>query len=101
MLALGTGVSGAATPTGSVTHKEVVSPLVVRYSFACTLPQGNYANYSYGDGITSTTIYYNNHCASGIYVRVHVGSSSSCWLTPTGKSSAIFNAGVTGITEGC
>lgn len=98
LLALGTGVSGAATQTGSA--EKVVSPKA-SYSFACTLPQGSYANYSFSDGITSTTIYYNNHCSSGIYVRVHVASGSSCWLTPTGKSSAVFDAGVTSITEGC
>lgn len=100
LLALGTGVSGAATQTGSAAQGEVVSPKA-SYSFACTLPQGSYANYSFSDGITSTTIYYNNHCSSGIYVRVHVAAGSSCWLTPTGKSSAVFDAGVTGITEGC
>ncbi len=100
LLALGTGVSGAATQTGSPAHEQVVSPRA-SYSFACTLPQGSYANYSFSDGLTSTRIYYNNHCSSGIYVRVHVGTNSSCWLTPTGKSSAVFEAGVTGITEGC
>ncbi|MGW7425536.1 hypothetical protein ACWGJB_36820 [Streptomyces sp. NPDC054813] len=100
LFALGTGVSGAATPTNSGTHDQIVSPKA-SYSFACTLPQGSYANYSFSDGITSTRIYYNNHCSSGIYVRVHVAAGSSCWLTPTGKSSAVFDAGVTGITEGC
>lgn len=100
LLALGTGVSGAATPTDSAIQEKVVSPKA-SYSFACTLPQGSYANYSFSDGLTSTRIYYNNHCSSGIYVRVHVASGSSCWLTPTGKSSAVFDAGVTSITEGC
>jgi hypothetical protein len=95
LLALGTGVSGAAT-----TQEKVVSPRA-SYSFACTLPQGNYANYSFSDGITSTKIYYNNHCQTGIYVRVHTGSGSSCWLTPVGKGSSVFVAGVISITEGC
>ncbi|NEB05042.1 hypothetical protein [Streptomyces sp. SID13726] len=99
LIALGTGVSSAATQTDA-THPDVVSPRA-SYSFACTLPQGNYANYSFSDGITSTTIYYNNHCSSGIYVRVHVAAGSQCWLTPAGKGSSVFDAGVTSITEGC
>ncbi|WP_181805515.1 hypothetical protein [Streptomyces shenzhenensis] len=98
LLALGTGVSAAAP--ASPAHTDVVTPKT-SYSFACTLPQGSYANYSFTDGITSTRIYYNNHCSSGIYVRVHFGTTSTCWLTPTGKSSAVFDAGVISITEGC
>ncbi|AYC40544.1 hypothetical protein AQI84_34020 [Streptomyces griseorubiginosus] len=100
LLALGTGVSSATVQTDSANHPDVVSPKT-SYSFACTLPQGNYANYSFSDGLTSTTIYYNNHCNSGIYVRVHTGSGSQCWLTPAGKGSSVFVAGVISITEGC
>ena len=100
LLALGTGVSGAATPASSAVHKEVVNP-AANISLACTLPQGNLANYSYSNGIATTTIYYNNHCSSAIYVTVHDTGGNDCWLTPTGKSSKIYKPAVTGITEGC
>ncbi|MFJ3762875.1 hypothetical protein [Streptomyces sp. NPDC090080] len=100
LLAFGTGVSGAATPTTSAIHKEVVSP-DAGISIACSLPQGNYANFDYSNGITSTTIFYNNHCSSAIYVTVHDTGGNDCWLVPAGKSSKIYKPDVTGITAGC
>jgi hypothetical protein len=100
LLALGTGVSGAATPTSSAIHEDVVSPRA-SVSLACSLPQGNYANFDWSNGITSTTIYFNNHCQTAIYVTVHDTNGNDCWLVPVEKSSKVYEPDVTGITEGC
>ncbi|WP_255945536.1 hypothetical protein [Streptomyces odontomachi] len=97
LLALGTGASEAATPTLSSASPTLMNTA----SFPCTVPQGSSVNYSWTEGITSTTVYYNNHCSSGIYVTMHFNFSSECWLTPVGKGSSIWKPDFSRITEGC
>lgn len=58
-------------------------------------------NYSLSDGISSTTVYYTNHCSKAFKVTVHKGPSSQCWSTPKGKGEDVFVAGITRITKGC
>ena len=99
LLTLGAGI-GTAAATG--THADTVSPAVSRVSVPCTLPQGASANYSWAGGIETTTIYYNNHCQSSIFVSVHItGRGVDCWNTPKGKGKEVFPQGVNKITEGC
>ncbi|GAA3196836.1 hypothetical protein GCM10017688_65220 [Streptomyces ramulosus] len=87
--------SAAAADTG---RAEILGG---RYSFSCSSPKGKKANYSFTDGMSSTTIYYNNHCSKRFKVRVRVGVASQCWSTPRGKGKEIFQAGVLSITKGC
>ncbi|GAA3432117.1 hypothetical protein [Kutzneria kofuensis] len=53
--ALGLGLMAAAAPAAMAdTH---------RASIKCTSPSDAKANYSWGDGFTTVTVYFNNHCS--------------------------------------
>jgi len=56
--ALGLGLMAVAAPAAdAATHKA---------SIACTSPKDAKANYSWGDGFTSVTVYFNNHCSEPV-----------------------------------
>ncbi|EWM13987.1 hypothetical protein [Kutzneria sp. 744] len=56
--AIGLGVMAVAAPAAdAATH---------RASIACTSPANTKANYSWGDGATSVTVYFNNHCSGAV-----------------------------------
>ncbi|NGY59918.1 hypothetical protein G7043_13390 [Lentzea sp. NEAU-D13] len=59
----GLSLAGLAAPAASATTSGDVSVQDVhRKSASCTSPSGKKINISWGDGSTSTTVYYNNHC---------------------------------------
>ncbi|MGN9837525.1 hypothetical protein ACTMTI_05315 [Nonomuraea sp. H19] len=43
---------------------------VERDSVSCTRPRGKSANYSWGEGNTTATIYFNNHCSHKVSVKI-------------------------------
>ncbi|NGY59916.1 hypothetical protein G7043_13380 [Lentzea sp. NEAU-D13] len=59
----GLALGGLAAPAASAAPSDDVSVQAVhRKSAKCTSPSGKKINISWGDGSTSTTVYYNNHC---------------------------------------
>ncbi|GLW09638.1 hypothetical protein Misp01_47670 [Microtetraspora sp. NBRC 13810] len=71
-------VGGAATEQS---EPIAVAPLAVhRKSASCVSPSGSKFNISYGDGIASTTFYFNNHCNQKrrIVIRTHYDELVSC-----------------------
>ncbi|MET7297281.1 hypothetical protein ABZS79_35245 [Streptomyces griseoloalbus] len=95
-LAIPFSASAASATTASPDAAEAF-----RYSFSCSSPEGAEANYSFADGITSTTLYYNNHCSAAFKVTLHFGAFEDCFSTPRGKSSAVFREGLISISKGC
>ena len=63
-------IAGAGLALGGVTAPaafadasgEVSIQAVHRKSAKCASPEGKKINISWGDGTTTTTVYYNNHC---------------------------------------
>ncbi|AQZ61442.1 unnamed protein product [[Actinomadura] parvosata subsp. kistnae] len=43
---------------------------IERDSVRCSKPSGQWANFSWGEGNTSATIYFNNHCSHRVSVRI-------------------------------
>lgn len=43
---------------------------VERDSVSCSKPRGKWANYSWGEGNTSVTIYFNNHCSHKVSAKI-------------------------------
>ncbi|MEU7862242.1 hypothetical protein [Nonomuraea sp. NPDC049141] len=43
---------------------------VERDSIRCSKPRGKWANYSWGEGNTSATIYFNNHCSHKVSAKI-------------------------------
>ncbi|GAA4952098.1 hypothetical protein HD597_005374 [Nonomuraea thailandensis] len=43
---------------------------VERDSVPCSSPKGKWANFSWGEGITTATIYFNNHCSHRLSVKI-------------------------------
>jgi hypothetical protein len=43
---------------------------VERDSVSCSKPRGGSANYSWGEGNTTATIYFNNHCSHKVSVKI-------------------------------
>jgi hypothetical protein len=108
LLTLGTvvgavGVANAATPTAA---PHTVTPAVSTASFKCSSTSSESANYSWGAGTISTTVYYNNHCSGVLDVSisglsVEGQNETACLATPVGKSSKKYDFLVSSIRKGC
>jgi hypothetical protein len=63
MIGTGLALGGLAAPAASAAPSDDVSVQAThRKSAKCASPEGQKINISWGDGSTSTTVYYNNHC---------------------------------------
>ncbi|WP_431869902.1 hypothetical protein [Nocardiopsis eucommiae] len=67
---------------------------------------GNKVNFSWSNGIVTTTLYYNNHCSHDQRVTVKLRGAvvpSVCLVTKAGtKSNVRYNAtAITDVTKGC
>ncbi|MFD6951329.1 hypothetical protein A6A08_22960 [Nocardiopsis sp. TSRI0078] len=94
----GGGAAFASESSGASGTTSVEAAAVERRSFSCEWESGN-LNFSWDNGVSSTRIYYNNHCSDVRYVTVHVyqvngGERTVCWRVPTGKGSKLFSKGV-------
>ncbi|KOV34682.1 hypothetical protein AB0420_07450 [Streptomyces caelestis] len=87
--------------TASAAEAGEIGTLVIRKSFACSSPKGENINFSWTEGIQSTTIYYNNHCSTSVKVTIAKGSGETCWTVPKGKDKEVFGAGTTVVRKGC
>jgi hypothetical protein len=65
----GTAQTGAAIAAAKGSTASV-SAGVERDSVSCSKPRGKRANYSWGEGNTTVTIYFNNHCSHKVSVRI-------------------------------
>lgn len=103
--ALGLGLMAVAAPTASAAD-------VKRASIACSSPKGANANYSWANGITSVTIYFNNHCSGKVAAGIVVADVQDgrkdiyCMVTNGGtQGKKKFDIGaqnkVDRIQEGC
>jgi hypothetical protein len=107
LLTLGTvvgaaGVANASTPTAA---PHAVTPAVSTAGFKCSSTSSESANYSWGAGTISTTVY-NNHCSGVLDVSisglsVEGQNETACLATPVGKSSKKYDFLVSSIRKGC
>ncbi|RVX45049.1 hypothetical protein EDD27_7826 [Nonomuraea polychroma] len=72
LLAPATTASAQASVATTVTKAASASAgaYVERDSVRCSKPRNQFANYSWGEGNTSVTIYFNNHCSHRVSVRI-------------------------------
>lgn len=101
--AMGLGLMAAMAPAADAA--------VHRASIACVSPKGEKANYSWGDGITTVTVYFNNHCSesvtAGVVTKDTDDRQSVYCLKTNGGTSGKKSIGigvdehVTGIKKGC
>lgn len=95
---LGIGLAGAVAPSASAATLDAQA--VHRASISCDKPSGAKANYSWAGGITTVTVYFNNHCshrvAAGIVLEDEDGALSvQCMETNGGtKGNKKFHIGV-------
>ncbi|MFC4009949.1 hypothetical protein ACFOY2_22155 [Nonomuraea purpurea] len=50
---------------------------VQRDSIRCSKPRGKWANYSWGEGNTTVTIYFNNHCSHKVSAKIRFEAKGS------------------------
>ncbi|MFG6194021.1 hypothetical protein [Nonomuraea sp. JJY05] len=58
--------TAASAQAGSASARAAVE----RDSVSCSKPKGKWANYSWGEGTTTATIYFNNHCSHKVSVKI-------------------------------
>jgi hypothetical protein len=103
--ALGLGLMAVAAPAADATTKHTAH-------INCTSPKGAQSNYSWADGITSVTVYFNNHCSGKVSAGIVVADVQDgrkdiyCMVTNGGtKGNKKFDIGaqnkVDRIQEGC
>ncbi|TMR97871.1 hypothetical protein [Nonomuraea basaltis] len=88
-LALLAAPATAATAQTATTATGVTQG-VERESIKCIRPSRKKTNYSWKDGNSSTTVYFNNHCSHRVYAKLHfkgpVGTRKECLATNGGTS---------------
>ncbi|WP_433441070.1 hypothetical protein [Nonomuraea sp. CA-141351] len=62
--------TAASAQTTSAATASSARAAVERDSVSCSKPKGKRANYSWGEGNTSVTIYFNNHCSHKVSVKI-------------------------------
>ncbi|MFF0145465.1 hypothetical protein ATK36_1647 [Amycolatopsis sulphurea] len=89
--ALGIALVGATAPAATAGTMSTQAKHTA--SIACSSPKNAKANYSWGDGITNVTVYFNNHCShkvsAGIVLEDTTGGgalSVECMTTNGGTS---------------
>lgn len=99
--------ASTSTTTGTTTR---LAQAVERDSVRCIKPSGKKTNYSWSDGNSSTTVYFNNHCSHRVYAQLHfkgpAGTRKECLATNGGtKGKKKFHKGLaenlTNITRDC
>ncbi len=99
--------ASTSTTTGTTTR---LARAVERDSVRCIKPSGKKTNYSWSDGNSSTTVYFNNHCSHRVYAQLHfkgpAGTRKECLATNGGtKGKKKFHKGLaenlTNITRDC
>ena len=91
---LGLALSGLVPAVASAeTSGDVSVQAVHRKSAACASPSGKKINISWGDGNTSTTVYYNNHCNQARAIELEFVKESGerfnrCFVAPAGKKDS-------------
>ncbi|WP_406642568.1 hypothetical protein [Amycolatopsis sp. WGS_07] len=87
--ALGIALAGIAAPAASADTVSAQGKHTA--SIACSKPSGKKSNYSWGDGFTNVTVYFNNHCShkvsAGIVVKDMDGALSVQCMTTNGGTS--------------
>ncbi|MBE1589001.1 hypothetical protein ACFPOI_56395 [Nonomuraea angiospora] len=58
--------ASTATKAGAASARAGIE----RDSVSCSKPKGKWANYSWGEGNTTATIYFNNHCSHKVSVKI-------------------------------
>ncbi|MEO3789529.1 hypothetical protein ABGB14_04920 [Nonomuraea sp. B10E15] len=80
----------APAAAGTVTAAAAAAQAVQRDSTACIKPSGRKTNYSWKNGNSSTTVYFNNHCSHRVYAKVHfkgpAGTRTECLATNGGTN---------------
>ncbi|TMR25644.1 hypothetical protein ETD86_00515 [Nonomuraea turkmeniaca] len=64
-----TPATAASAQAGAQTSATTAAT-VERDSVRCSKPSSKWANYSWGEGNTSVTIYFNNHCSHKVSVKI-------------------------------
>ncbi|MFG1968947.1 hypothetical protein ACGFJC_06455 [Nonomuraea fuscirosea] len=107
---LGAPASATAATAGTTTAATSRTQAVERDSVRCIKPSGKKTNYSWSDGNSSTTVYFNNHCSHRVYAQLHfkgpAGTRKECLATNGGtKGKKKFHKGLaenlTNITRDC
>ncbi|MFC7584451.1 hypothetical protein ACFQYP_12450 [Nonomuraea antimicrobica] len=111
MSLLGTSLALPATAAHAATSAGTSPEAVNRDSHRCSNSARRYVNYSWGEGISSATVYFNNHCtvrqSAKLHFRDATGSNyTKCMKTnggTKGKKRWDFGAGgrLVRITKGC
>lgn len=85
-----TAAAQTTVSASSTTATSAGARAVKRSSIKCIAPRGKKSNYSWGNGDTSTTVYFNNHCSHRVYAKLHFtsfsGSFTRCLATNGGTS---------------
>ncbi|WP_188196063.1 hypothetical protein [Nonomuraea sp. SYSU D8015] len=108
------GTAQAVVPVATsaqVTRSTQQAGIKHKASIKCTTPRGARTNFSWGDGITTVTVYFNNHCSHRVSAKLHIknsvgGNYTECMVTNGGtKGRKKFHIGAAGtlteITKGC
>ncbi|GAA1675056.1 hypothetical protein GCM10009733_085090 [Nonomuraea maheshkhaliensis] len=102
--------SATASTTTATGTSTSLAQAVERDSVRCIKPSGKKTNYSWSDGNSSTTVYFNNHCSHRVYAQLHfkgpAGTRKECLATNGGtKGRKKFHKGLaenlTNITRDC
>ncbi|WP_433513221.1 hypothetical protein ACQP2T_57950 [Nonomuraea sp. CA-143628] len=65
------GTAQASTKTAAAKATTASAQAgVERDSIRCSKPRGKWANYSWGEGNTTVTIYFNNHCSHKVSAKI-------------------------------
>jgi hypothetical protein len=104
------GIASLIVPSASASD-EVGPQAEHTASLKCSKPSGNRANYSWNDGSTTVTVYFNNHCSHKVDAKLTMKNPLSghtytrCMTTNGGtKGSDSFVVGefyLEKITKGC
>ncbi|NBE95935.1 hypothetical protein FE391_12220 [Nonomuraea sp. KC401] len=103
-------LSAPAAPATAATAGAALAQAVERDSVTCVRPTGRKTNYSWKDGNSSTTVYFNNHCSHRVYAELHfkgpAGTRKECLATNGGtEGKKKFRKGLaenlTRITKDC
>ncbi|MEV6867397.1 hypothetical protein AB0M44_41200 [Streptosporangium subroseum] len=91
--ALLTPATLASAQTGAATTAtRAATALVEHASVSCSKPSGKRANYSWGEGTTTVTIYFNNHCSHKVSVKISFERKGSSGATVSTSRCMTVNA---------
>ncbi|MEO3867324.1 hypothetical protein ABGB18_00685 [Nonomuraea sp. B12E4] len=107
---LGAGPSSAATSPASTDDAQLKDG----YTVLCSDGSGDLANFSWTNGTTSATVYYNNHCAHAVNVTVSTIDvdfptdspwnrclTTSAHSTGSKKFGYLFGGSIYHVSRGC